>query len=446
MMTIRNNIKKVVIFLIFLFTISGYNRVFASTDINKELNVKITKYQTKDLFSTSLEISKKNYKKAQNIILITDENYMDLICALPLSKKINAPILIFNNKNLKPELINEIKRLGTKKIFLIGGQAKSIQQNLNGLKINIIQLSGKDRYETSYNIAKHINFKEAILVNGKNYIDAMSIAPVAAQRQIPIILVEKDSIPKQYKNLLKTLKKSNIYIVGDKDSISNKIDENFNKAIHIFGKDRYETNAKILRYFGKYIDSSRIFIYNPEIEGYNFQQLLIPSIYATQYNSYIIFNNNSTLGLSAKCIKELTKGNIELIYFDNNNISEDILKTYNFYLSNKISNKVSSELEKDKNNTLEKLILKEDLKIVNRDEILNQKIYYTNKALVLMYHHIDEENYSSITIKPERFEADLKMLKEKGFNIISLRYLLLAIDGQAKLPPNAVVITFDDGL
>ncbi|MCX7695443.1 MAG: polysaccharide deacetylase family protein, partial [Caloramator sp.] len=47
---------------------------------------------------------------------------------------------------------------------------------------------------------------------------------------------------------------------------------------------------------------------------------------------------------------------------------------------------------------------------------------------------------------PERFEADLKMLKEKGFNIISLRYLLLAIDGQAKLPPNAVVITFDDGL
>lgn len=73
------------------------------------------------------------------------------------------------------------------------------------------------------------------------------------------------------------------------------------------------------------------------------------------------------------------------------------------------------------------------------------KIYYTGKAVVLTYHHISQKPVSGITIKPERFEDDLKMLKEGGFNVISLRYMIEAMQGEKKLPPNAVVITFDDG-
>jgi peptidoglycan/xylan/chitin deacetylase (PgdA/CDA1 family) len=76
----------------------------------------------------------------------------------------------------------------------------------------------------------------------------------------------------------------------------------------------------------------------------------------------------------------------------------------------------------------------------------NENVIYSNKAVVLTYHHISNLPYSDITIKPERFESDLKMLVEKGFNVISLREMLNAIDGKAIMPNNAVVITFDDGL
>jgi poly-beta-1,6-N-acetyl-D-glucosamine N-deacetylase PgaB len=78
--------------------------------------------------------------------------------------------------------------------------------------------------------------------------------------------------------------------------------------------------------------------------------------------------------------------------------------------------------------------------------IINYKKYYSGKAIVLTYHHISPKSFSSITIKPERFESDLKMLVEKGFNVISLRQLINAMDGKYKLPDNAVVITFDDGI
>lgn len=438
-------IKKIFITIIFILCITGYNRVFVSVNTHKEVNVKITQYQDKDLFATSIEISKRNYKKAQSVILMSNENYMDLICALPLSKKINAPILIYNDKNFNVELYKEIQRLGAKKVFLIGGQAKILQQYLKNLKLNIIQISGKNIYETSYNIAKQINFREAIVINGESYIDAMSIVPIAAKRQMPIILVEGDSLPKQYNNLFKSKKVNNIYIIGDKDSVSYKIDRNFKKVVRIFGRDRYDTNLKILMHFNKYIDFSKIVLYDPQmLNGYNNIDTKV-SIYAVQNDSFILFNNNSNLGIGAKYVKEGIRNNIELIHFENN-ISADMLNAYKFYLSNKINYKIINDLENNKKCILKKRILDKDLKLINSDEILNKKIYYTNRALVLMYHHIDEENYSSITITPERFESDLKMLKDKGFNVVSLRYLLLAIDGQAKLPPNAVVITFDDGL
>lgn len=71
---------------------------------------------------------------------------------------------------------------------------------------------------------------------------------------------------------------------------------------------------------------------------------------------------------------------------------------------------------------------------------------YSKKAVVLTYHHISNKPFTGITISPERFEEDLKMLRDKHFNVISLRDMANAMEGNGELPENAVVITFDDGI
>lgn len=71
---------------------------------------------------------------------------------------------------------------------------------------------------------------------------------------------------------------------------------------------------------------------------------------------------------------------------------------------------------------------------------------YSKKAVVLTYHHISNKPFSGITITPERFEEDLKMLRDKKFNVISLREMINTVEGSVELPENAVVITFDDGI
>lgn len=83
---------------------------------------------------------------------------------------------------------------------------------------------------------------------------------------------------------------------------------------------------------------------------------------------------------------------------------------------------------------------------VTQNKNTDKLIYYKNKAVVLTYHHISPKPYSFITIKPERFEEDIKTLIDSGFNFISIRQLINAMNGVEALPDNAVAITFDDGL
>lgn len=73
-----------------------------------------------------------------------------------------------------------------------------------------------------------------------------------------------------------------------------------------------------------------------------------------------------------------------------------------------------------------------------------EPVYYKDKVLVLTYHHIDP-NQAGPTITPELFKSHLDALQTNKYNVISMeKYLQFARTGEP-IPPNAVVITFDDG-
>jgi len=72
------------------------------------------------------------------------------------------------------------------------------------------------------------------------------------------------------------------------------------------------------------------------------------------------------------------------------------------------------------------------------------KVYYRDKVIVLMYHHIDATE-SGATISPARFGTHMKLLHERGYNVISMDQFYDFMLNKGKVPENAVVITFDDG-
>ncbi len=74
----------------------------------------------------------------------------------------------------------------------------------------------------------------------------------------------------------------------------------------------------------------------------------------------------------------------------------------------------------------------------------NKPAHYKNKVIVLMYHHIDVKE-SGATISPSRFGTHMKILNDNGYNVISIEQFEDFMQHKAKVPDNAVVITFDDG-
>lgn len=69
----------------------------------------------------------------------------------------------------------------------------------------------------------------------------------------------------------------------------------------------------------------------------------------------------------------------------------------------------------------------------------------TKGVPILYYHSIANLPGNELRVPPEKFEEQMKYLRDSGYTVISLDQLLNAYQSQEKLPQKPVVITFDDG-
>ena len=64
---------------------------------------------------------------------------------------------------------------------------------------------------------------------------------------------------------------------------------------------------------------------------------------------------------------------------------------------------------------------------------------------VLVYHQFAEKSTNKMTVSREAFEAQMRLLREKGYRVIPLAQLLAFAELRAQIPEKSVVITIDDG-
>lgn len=203
----------------------------------------IEKIGGKDRYETATKIAEKlNYNTA--ILVNSDKTLADGLSASGLAGALNAPILLTQKNDLP--LVTLDKLIGVKKVYIIGGTgtvSESVSKVLKDREIEVIRISGNDRIETSYNVAKEINkinpIKKVVLTNAfKGEPDSMSIAPIAFKEKSPIILTDGNSVSINLKDI-------ESYAIGGTGVMSDKLVKETN-SVRLGGKDRFDTNKIVI--------------------------------------------------------------------------------------------------------------------------------------------------------------------------------------------------------
>lgn len=145
-----------------------------------------------------------NGNQVNTVILATSITFPDAIAASSLTKLYNAPILLTEPAKLNIKTEAEMKKLGIKKVIIVGGTAvvsQAVQNYLvNTLKMSVDRIGGYDMYETAMLISDRLPttneygpVKGAFLVAGDEFTDALSVSEEAAYAGMPIFLVPKGS-------------------------------------------------------------------------------------------------------------------------------------------------------------------------------------------------------------------------------------------------------------
>ncbi|MCC0660872.1 cell wall-binding repeat-containing protein [Clostridioides sp. ZZV14-6154] len=210
-------------------------------------------------WETAIKISQKGWSNTTNAVLVNDNSISDALSATPFAKVKDAPILLTQSDKLDNRTKLELKRLGVKNVYLVGGinaLGSNIEKELKLEGMSFERISGNDRYDTSVKLAEKLgkekDFSSIFVVSGKSGLaDAVSIGSVAAQEGMPIILSNPENGIKLADKLIKEKNINKSYIIGGNYSVSESVEQNLLNVKRISGNNRNETNAKVIEEFYK---------------------------------------------------------------------------------------------------------------------------------------------------------------------------------------------------
>uniref|UniRef100_UPI0011DD771D cell wall-binding repeat-containing protein n=1 Tax=Clostridium ihumii TaxID=1470356 RepID=UPI0011DD771D len=269
-------------------------------------------------YDTAIKISNRGWNKADNVLIVNSTSIVDALSATPFGKLKNAPIILTEVQGLSSESKNEIVRLQAKNAYIIGGEgvvSENVVLQLEELGINVERIGGDDRYKTSLEIAKKLkNISKIAVVNGVNGLsDAVSIAPVTANENMPIVLSSPSEGTKVFNEFINNNNIESSYIIGGQGVISEDIKNKLPNSKRLGGENRNETNNIIIKEFYSNENLNNIFVTK---NGLNKEEDLIDALSvgilaAREQSPVVIVGNNLDENqkdiLSKKKPKEITQ-------------------------------------------------------------------------------------------------------------------------------------------
>ncbi|MGH8904396.1 MAG: cell wall-binding repeat-containing protein [Egibacteraceae bacterium] len=136
---------------------------------------------------------------AATVLLARDDDPADALTSGSIQGVLNAPLLLTNTTKLSPETATELKRLGAKRVIILGGTqgvSQPVEAEVKALGLATERVGGATPVETAVAVAARFfpNASNAVIAPVSSQGDSFGASTFAAQRNIPILLTETSKL------------------------------------------------------------------------------------------------------------------------------------------------------------------------------------------------------------------------------------------------------------
>lgn len=232
----RLNAKKV-------YLLGGSNAISKNVEEEiKKLGYQVERIGGKNRYETAAKIAKSVKDQTSShafIVLGVMENpndaLADALAIGPVSARDKSPVFLVNTNSVPSETRQALTDLKIKSVTIIGGLSAVspiVSIDLYLSNIQVLRVSGEDRYQTALEIAKkyYPDSNKALIANGRSSADALIGGYLGNLKNAPILLSEKDKLSDNTKTYIKD-NLDNAIILGGDAVISSKVEADINKLI-----------------------------------------------------------------------------------------------------------------------------------------------------------------------------------------------------------------------
>ena len=133
------------------------------------------------------------------VVIANGNSEVDVLAATSYAANLEANLLLSEPQQLGESSSEALAKLNPQSVTIIGGtgvvseQTKAQVEQLTGKKA--ARLAGNNRYTTALAAAQAMGSQNYLLVNGKNPVDALTLAPLAKRNKASVVLVQTSCSP-----------------------------------------------------------------------------------------------------------------------------------------------------------------------------------------------------------------------------------------------------------
>jgi putative cell wall-binding protein len=212
----------------------------------------------------SVAFSEAAYPKGSvsTAVLARDDTWIDALASSSLQGAIGAPLLVTPSKKLAPEVLNELRRMGVRNVYLMGGLSglsPAVEQALVRAGYQVERVPGDNAVANAVALAGRFlpAAKTALLVRGitgsadesRGFVDVLAGGAWAASEGMPVLLTDPFQLSAQTREYLEQSQVQKVILVGGRIALGGSVTAELQRlgveVQRISGPSRFETAAKI---------------------------------------------------------------------------------------------------------------------------------------------------------------------------------------------------------